>query len=452
MNKRFPENFDWGVATTAIQIEGGIDQERTGRGRSMWPAFADRPGSIRHDDHPRHSARSYDFWPRDLEAIKRLNLKSYNFSTSWTRLLPEGTGRVNQKGLDYYNRIIDDLREAGISPNLSLYDWDIPLAYAERGGWENRDLIGRFSDYVDVLIRSFGDRVDTWMTFNEISTQALNGYKDGTHAPGRSSMQGFVTAYHHLMVAHGDAVARLREADEDCTISVVDNLLQYYRATVTDADRLAARRQWTDGAYYLLDALFKGELNQDFYQHYTEREGVGFDHIHDGDMDRIHQEFDEFGVNYFTSFNVADDPDNPGRNAIVSPSPGPQSPFGWTIDPHGMLTALRELKENYTGDMPLFIGECGIGQIDYPRPDGSVRDPERVDYLRQHLSKVLDAIDEGIPIKGFYVWSLMDNFEWQEGYLKRLGLFYTQYHRPEEYLIKDSGQWFAEVCKTNELS
>ena len=449
MIRRFPDDFSWGVATTAIQIEGAL--EGSGRGASMWPAFASEPGRIRHGDHPGGSARSYDFLERDLDALAALNVTAYNFSASWPRLLPDGAGRVNEAGADYYDRLIDGLLERGIVPDLSLYDWDLPLAYARDGGWEKRDLTNRFGDYVDLLIRRYGDRVRRWMTFNEISTQATNGYKSGDHAPGRASTQGFLKAYHHLMLAHGQAVARLRETHDDFEISAVDNLLQYYCASVTDADRAATRRQWTLNSWVFLDALFKGELNEDFRRHYVEVEGADFDHVRPGDLEAIHQRLDLFGVNYFTSFEVAADPDDPGRAERILPAPGPRSPFGWTIDPAGMLDALRELKVRYTGDLPLFIGECGIGQIDSPRPDGRVRDPERIEYLRLHLDKVLDAIDEGIPVEGFYVWSLMDNYEWDDGYDKRFGLHYTHYDRPETYTIKDSGRWYSELCRTGEL-
>ena len=449
MKRSFPDGFSWGVATTAEQIEGGI--EGTGRGRSMWPAFAAEPGRIRHGDSPEGSARSVEFPERDLDALARLNLTSYNFSASWPRLLPDGAGRVDERGADYYDRLIDGLLERGIEPDLSLYDWDLPIGYAETGGWERRELAERFGDYVDLLIRRYGDRVKRWMTFNEISTQATNGYRSGNHAPGRSSVQGCLRAYHHLMLGHGQSVHRIREAVDGATISVVDNLLQYYPATVTDADREATDRQWRINSWYLLDALFHGRIDDAFRHHHEKVLGADFDHVEDGDLETIGAPFDEFGVNYFTSFSVADDPEDPGRAEKISPAPGPQSPFGWTLDPHGMLLALRELRDRYTGDMPIFVGECGIGQIDTPGPDGRVKDPERIDYLEAHLGKVLDAIDEGIPVTGFYVWSLMDNYEWDDGYEKRFGLYYTRYENPATYLIKDSGEWYARVCTGNAL-
>ena len=253
------------------------------------------------------------------------------------------------------------------------------------------------------------------------------------------------------MLAHGQSVRRLREVG-DVTISVVDNLLQYYPASVTDRDRAAARRQWNLNSWVLLDALFKAELGDEFREHFESRENADFSHVRDGDLDVVASPVDEFGVNYFTSFKVAADPDDPERRERIMAADGPQSPFGWTIDPRGLLDSLRVLADRWTGELPLFIGECGIGQIDSPRPDGRVRDPGRVEYLYLHLDKVLDAIDEGIPVTGFYVWSLMDNYEWDDGYAKRFGLHYTHYDRPEKYTIKDSGRWYAELCRTGELS
>ena len=448
MKLHFDKDFNWGVATTAIQIEGGVDQD--GRAPSMWPEFARRPGKVKHGDVPDHSARSYEFLTRDLDACARLNLKSYNFSASWPRLLPPG-GKANQKSLDYYNRLIDGLLERGIKPDLSLYDWDLPLEYARAGGWGQRDLVERFGEYTDLLIRSFGDRVTQWMTFNEVSTQATNGYKSGNHAPGYKDRQHCLRAYHHLLLAHGKSVQQLRAASNEIEISFVDNLLRYTPATVSDADRRATDRQLDMNTYYLLDCLFKGEMRESFVRHNVDVQGCNFNHVQSSDLDIISTPFDKFGVNYFTSFVVADSKEKPGKDEKVKAAPGPKSDLGWTIDPHGLLLSLRSLRDHYTGDLPLFIGECGIDNADYVNPAGEVNDSERVDYLRQHLHKVHRAIDEGIPIKGFYVWSLMDNFEWQAGYKKRFGLFYTPYQSPGQFVIKKSGKWFAELAKTGEL-
>ena len=447
MKKQFPPDFNWGVTTTAVQIEGGQSAE-AGRGAGMWSAFAAEAGNTHNGDGPTNAGRSYEYPDRDVAAVARLGVKTYNFTASWPRLLPEGSGRINQRGVDYYHRLIDGLLERDVRPELSLFDWDLPLAYAERGGWERRDLTERFGEFVDLLIRAYGDRVTHWMTFNEISTQAINGYLKGVHAPGRRSLQGYLRAFHHLLLAHGQSVERLRAAG-DYSISLVDNLLAYYPATVKDADRLATEHQREDHAHYLLDAVFEGVLRGSFRERY-EKQGLNFDHVRDTDLATIARPIDRFGVNYFTSFNVSHDPDDP-RGIAVSPAPGPQSPFGWTIDPHGLLEALRMLHRDYTADLPLFIGECGVGQVDYPDPNGEVLDHGRIDYLRRHLEKVRTAMDEGIPVRGFYVWSLMDNFEWQEGYRKRFGLFYTHYDRPAEYTIKASGKWFAELCKTGVL-
>ena len=450
MQKQFPKDFNWGVATTAIQIEGGV--EKGGRGPSMWPKFARRPGKIWHGDTPHGSAGSYDHLERDLRAIRELGLTSYNFSPSWTRILPSGAGQINQEGVDYYDRLIDGLLEINVKPDLSLFDWDLPLAYAEAGGWAQRDLKDRFGDYVDILLNKYGDRVTQWMTFNEISTQATNGYKSGNHAPGYQDFQQSLQAYHHLMVAHGESVGRIRAAVPHAEISLVDNYLYYYPATVSADDRNACDRQWDINTYYLLDAVFKGTMNQRFHHHVTKTMGLNFDHVREGDFAIISTPFDKFGVNYFTSFNVADSTDNPGKDEVISPAPGPQSPFGWTLDPVGLRRALNELRDRYTGDLPLFIGECGIGQIDYPSPDGRVHDPERIDYLYEHLTQIHHAITEdSIPVEGFYVWSLMDNYEWDDGYKKRMGLYYTQYNNPAEYLRKDSGEWYGELCRTGVL-
>ena len=445
----FPKNFNWGVATTAIQIEGGLDDG--GRGPSMWPDFARTPGNIYHGDTPAGSAASYHNLQRDLDALERLGVKSYNFSATWARIFPEGAGKVNQAGVDYYSRLIDGLLEKGIQPDFSLYDWDLPLVYSANNGWGRREVVDHFLDYTQVLLDNYGDRVTKWMTFNEISTQAKNGYKQGNHAPGYQDKQLFLQAYHHLLLAHGHAVERIRATVPNAEVTLVENLLKYYPKTMTAADRNAAARQHIENDLYLLDAVFKGKLNQNFTDFYEQQWNCNFNHVKDGDLAQINQPLDQFGVNYFTSFCAADDPEQPGKSEVISAAPGPQSPFGWTIDPVGLLDALRDLKRDYTGDLPLFIGECGIGGFDYPSPDGAVHDPKRIDFLYKHLEQLNAAMEEGIKITGFYIWSLMDNYEWDNGYNKRMGLFYTQYNRPEEYLIKDSGKWFAELTRTGEL-
>ena len=451
MHTQFPTDFNWGVATTAVQIEGGLDAG--GRGPSMWPDFARQHSSkIWHGDTPAGSAASYHHLERDLNALAELGVTSYNFTPSWTRILPSGAGQVNESGVDYYNRLIDGLLERGIQPDLSLYDWDIPRSYNEAGGWTQRELKDRFGDYVDVLIKRFSDRVEHWMTFNEISTQATNGYHSGSHAPGRTSLQQALQAYHHLMLAHGESIQRIRQAVPDASITLVDNFMQYYPATVSNADRSAQDRKIALETYFLMDAVFHGKLNATVHEWATERKGCNFDHIRPGDFEQIKQPIDQYGMNYFTAFNIADDPQAPGEEVVVSPAPGPQSPFGWTIDPVGMRMALNTVRDRYTGQTPIFIGECGIGQVDYIGPDGRVRDPERIDYLYLHLEQLLYAMEEDkIPVKGFYVWSLMDNYEWEDGYKKRMGLYYTQYDRPAEYVAKDSARWFAELCRTGVL-
>ena len=451
MTDQFPDDFNWGVATTAIQIEGGLDAD--GRGPSMWPDFARQPGKITHGDTPVGSAASYAHLDRDLDAVARLNLRSYNFSASWPRIQPDGSGRPNQQALDYYARLIDGLLERNVTPDLSLYDWDLPRRFVSAGkkGWDERDLADRFVDYADILLRHYGDRVTNWMTFNEVTTQATNGYLSGNHAPGYRDAQLAVRAYHHLMLAHGKAARRIREVVPQAEVSLVDNLLQYYPATITAADRDATDRSWTINAWYLLHALFKGEYYEPFLTYFRDHHDCNFDHLRPGDLDVIGTPLDKFGVNYFTSFVVSDAPDAPGADQKISAAPGPRSDYGWTIDPRGMTEALRKLKRDFTGDLPLFIGECGIGNYDYPDPTGRVNDRARIDYLHQHLEQVLVARGEGIPVKGFYVWSLMDNYEWDNGYKKRMGLFYTQYHQPAKYLIKDSGKWYAELCKTGRL-
>ena len=452
MSKQFPPNFNWGVATTAIQIEGGVAGEGVDKGRSMWPEFATRPGKITHGDLPDHGGRSYEFLTRDLRALEELGVRSYNFSPAWTRILPQGHGTPSQQGLDYYDRLIDGLLERGIRPDLSLYDWDLPKTYAERKGWGQRDLKERFGDYVDLLLKHYGDRVEQWMTFNEISTQATNGYKSGNHAPGYEDHQLSMEAYHHMLIAHGESVRRIRAAVPNAEVSLVDNYLWYYPATVSNEDRNAAKRQFTLNTYYLLEAVFNGRIHTDAHKFLTENHGIDFGFVREGDFDTISVPIDKFGVNYFTSFAVSDDPAQPGKNEKIAPAPGPQSPFGWTIDPVGLRMALNELRDNYTKDLPLFIGECGIGAIDYPSSDGRVHDPERIDYLYKHLEQVDYAIrEDGIPVEGFYVWSLMDNYEWDNGYRKRMGLYYTKYEDPAEYLKKDSAEWFAQLCRTGQL-
>jgi len=448
----FPSGFLWGAATSAYQIEGGVDVD--GRGESIWDRFA-AAGRARGDtgdsaaDHRRRMAD-------DVALMARLGLPAYRFSVAWPRVQPDGTA-VSASGLDFYRALVDELLAHGIEPVATLYHWDLPQALEDAGGWPARDIAARFGDYAAVLGRALGDRVRRWTTINEPWCAAMLGYAAGIHAPGRTDPGAAVAAAHHLLLGHGLAVDALRAhvRAERPEIGITLNPYPVVPAGDSDGDRDAARR--VDGIANRLwyDPVLRGRYPDDVLADLAPVSDLR--HIRDGDLAQIARPLDALGLNYYRRHHVRHE-----TGASASPSPWPGSPDvalieavgaptsnGWAVEPAGLHESLARLDADYDHP-PLYIHESGGAFPDQLQPDGRVHDGDRVAYLDAHLRACHDAIAAGIDLRGFFVWSLLDNFEWAEGYSQRFGIVHVDF-ATQQRTPKDSALWYRDVVHANGL-
>ncbi|GIJ47783.1 beta-glucosidase [Virgisporangium aliadipatigenens] len=410
-----PRAFRWGAATSAFQVEGATAEDS--RGTSIWDTFTRSPGKIRGGDNADVSADHYHRWAGDLDLARDLGLTSYRFSVAWPRIQPDGRGPANQKGLDFYKRLVGGLRERGISPVVTLYHWDLPQALQDQGGWENRDSAQWFGDYAEIVFRALGDATPTWLTINEPKTIVQLGYADGVHPPAKRDRAAAQAVMHHLNLAHGTAVRRLRAALPGQRIGPALNLSPVVHdgnadpAQVTAADIFENRR--------FLDPLFKGAYPS----------GVEAP-VRDGDLALISAPNDVLAVQYY----------NP---ATLGGKKFPTSQATWEqIYPQGMYDLLVRLKRDY-GDIPLMITENGAPFPDTLEGD-RVHDPQRTAYIRDHIAAMKKAIAEGVNVEAYHVWSLLDNFEWTEGYGQRWGIVYVDYPT-QRRILKDSALWYRDM-------
>ncbi len=446
----FPEGFLFGAATASYQIEGATKED--GRGQSIWDTFSATPGKVANGDTGEVACDHYHRVPEDVALMQRLGLEAYRFSVAWPRIQPDGTGPANPLGLAFYDRLVDELLGAGIRPVVTLYHWDLPQALEDRGGWRSRDVAGWFADYTAHVVGALGDRVVNWTTLNEPWCSSMLSHSIGAHAPGhRDPMEGLLTA-HHLMLAHGTAVPVIREHCRDAQVSITLNPTQVHGpADPTEADLDAVRR--ADNA---LNGVFFGPLFHGAYPdgmlddvaHLTDGSFV-----HDGDLATIGAPLDNLGVNnYFpTRVRATADGEEPVGNTHLLPGCERVS----EIDPHPPVTAMgweqspeshRMIIERSAREcgLPVYITENGSAWDDTVSPDGAVHDPERVAYLRDHLGAVADAIEGGTDVRGYFAWSLLDNFEWAYGYDKRFGIVHVDYDT-QVRTVKDSGLEYARV-------
>ncbi|MEV5751403.1 GH1 family beta-glucosidase [Actinoallomurus sp. NPDC052308] len=452
---RFPTGFVWGAATAAYQIEGAVDED--GRGPSIWDTFAHTPGKVLGGDTGDVATDHYHRFREDVALMASLGLTAYRFSISWSRVRPDGTGPVNAKGLDFYRRLVDTLLEAGVQPWPTLYHWDLPQALEDAGGWPNRDTAYRFAEYAQLLCDALGDRVVNWTTINEPWCAAFLGYASGDHAPGRREPGASVGAAHHLLLGHGLAAQSLRGEGRNVGASV--NLYAVSPASEAPEDVDAARR--IDGLQnrLFLDALLRGEYPEDVIADL----GDHAPDVHDGDMELIGGSVDQLGINYYNRFFVTGK--EGAARAITSPfaeaSPWPGSEhvgfvqvgrpvtaMGWEIDESGLAEVLTRVAEEYPS-VPLYVTENGAAFDDVvaegENGDGPlVDDPDRVAYIEAHLRACHTAISAGVPLRGYFAWSLMDNFEWGWGYAKRFGLVYVDF-LTQARIPKTSAQWYSSV-------
>jgi len=438
----FPADFLWGAATAAYQIEGAADED--GRGRSIWDTYSHTPGRVRDGDTGDVAADHYHRWRDDVALMAELGLRSYRFSISWPRIQPGGSGPVNQKGLDFYRGLVDELNERGIEPWITLYHWDLPQELEDAGGWPVRETAERFADYADVVAEALGDRVRYWTTLNEPWCSSFLGYASGAHAPGRHEHDAAVAAVHHLLLGHGLGVQALRARGAE-QIGITLNLAPMTPVDAHPAVADAVRRAdgWQNRIF--LDPLLRGAYPEDVRADLAGVTDFGFER--DGDAATIAAPLDLLGVNYYQTQVVSTSP-MPGTNlAALGPTETPLTAMGWGVDPEGLGDLLRRLTSDY-GDLPLYVTENGSAYEDEVTPDGSIHDVERTSFLARHLASAQQAIADGVPLKGYFVWSLMDNFEWAHGYSKRFGVVHVDY-ATQQRRIKDSGRWYADFLRAH---
>jgi beta-glucosidase len=433
---RFPDGFRWGAATSAYQIEGAAKED--GRGASVWDTFSHTPGRTRNGDTGDVAADHYHRWAGDLDLMRELGLRTYRFSISWPRVQADGTGKANQRGLDFYRRLVDGLLERGIEPMATLFHWDLPQALQDVGGWENRDVAYRFGDYAAAVFDALGATVPAWLTINEPKTVVQNGYITGHHAPGfRDPSAGYLVA-HHLQLAHGLAVQALRAAAE-ARIGPALNLHPCY--PVDDSPEAAAATRLYDGYEnrLYLDPVLRGAYPRDVL------DDLGPDSrmvrgIRDGDLAVISSPVDLVAVQYYTPYYVAAD----GATEVRWPT---SEAFWQQIFPEGMFDILTRVTRDY-GPIPLTVTENGLPCPDRLGADGTVDDAGRVEFLRDHFAAAHRAIEAGVPLESYHVWSLLDNFEWAEGYEERWGLVYVNYPT-QARILKRSAHWYRGVIRDN---
>jgi beta-glucosidase len=436
---RFPDGFTWGVATAAYQIEGATEED--GRGVSVWDTFCRQPGAIR-DGHTGDVADDhYHRWPEDVALMADLGIGAYRFSIAWPRIQPSGSGPINAAGLDFYDRLTDGLLARGITPMPTLYHWDLPQPLEDAGGWMARDTAYRFAEYAAIAAERLADRVPTWITLNEPFVVTAFGYALGIHAPGKALMLDALPTAHHQLLGHGLATAALRAAGAR-QVAITNNYSPAWPATDSPADLTAAT------AYDALhNRLFTDPVLLGRYPDLTAF-GIGADGmecVRDGDLALIGAPIDALGVNYYTPTRLSALPDSP-LPFQMEPIPGyPVTAFGWPVIPAGLTELLTMLATRYAGQLPpVYITENGCSVADEPDADGVIDDQPRIAYLDGHIRAVADAIKAGVDVRGYLVWSLMDNFEWAEGYHQRFGLVHVDFDT-QRRTPKASFAWYRDM-------
>jgi beta-glucosidase len=443
---QFPDGFLWGAATSAYQIEGAWNED--GKGASIWDRFAHRPHRTWNGDTGDVACDHYHHMPEDVLMMQELGLQSYRFSISWPRVMPRGQGAVNEKGLDFYDRLVDNLLGAGIVPNATLNHWDLPQALQDKGGWPNRDSVDWFADYGRVMFDRLGDRVRMWTTHNEPYVIAFLGYAEANMAPGIADYSQAFQVSHHLLLAHGKAVQVFREGGYQGEIGIVLDVQRYEPASDGEADRAACRRTRERAAWLYGDPIFLGTYPETLMAWVGPHAPI----VQEGDMALIGQPIDFLGVNHYFTAVVSESCKGGLLKAAAEHVSAPgwgRTEMGWGIHPPGLTAVLLDIKARY-GNPRVYVTENGCALVDSPAADGFVADWGRINYLRDHLRAVHDAIQTGANVSGYYVWSLMDNFEWHHGYRPRFGVVRVDYETGER-TPKQSARWYGEVIARNGL-
>ncbi len=444
---QFPEGFLWGAATAAYQIEGAAAED--GRGPSIWDTFSHTPGAVHGGDTGDVACDHYHRWPLDLQLMREMGLGAYRFSVAWPRVLPQGTGQVNQAGLDFYDRLVDALLESGITPFVTLYHWDLPQALQDRGGWASRDTAQAFAAYAEAVVRRLGDRVRHWITHNEPWVVAFPSHYEGRHAPGLRDLGVALAVAHNLLLSHGLAVPVLRAGSPGAEVGITLNFSPARPASPSPEDAEAARRFDDALNHWFLDPVFGRGYPEGLVRIYGER----MPPIAPGDMETIAAPLDFLGVNYYFPAIVRAVP------AAVEPAGAAQlapdelvaaghtlTAMGWPVVPEALRDLLVHIHAR-CAPRAIYITENGAAFRDEP-VDGAVDDPRRIAYLREHIAAAREAIDVGMPLRGYFVWSLLDNFEWAHGYSRRFGLVYVDY-TTQRRIPKASADWYRRVIAAN---
>ncbi|MET9769310.1 GH1 family beta-glucosidase [Streptomyces sp. NPDC006415] len=434
-----PADFTWGVATAAYQIEGAVAED--GRSPSIWDTFSHTPGKVDGGDTGDIACDHYHRVPEDIGLIKQLGADAYRFSVAWPRVVPGGDGPVNKAGLDFYDRLVDGLLEAGVTPFATLYHWDLPQVLQDRGGWTVRETSEHFAAYASQVVERLGDRVKDWATLNEPLCSAWIGHLEGRMAPGLTDLTAAVRASYHLHLGHGLAVQAIRAASSDARVGIVNNLSPIEPASASEADLAAARRADGHINRWWLDPILGRGYPQDMVEEY----GVELP-VHPGDLETIAAPLDWLGLNYYFRQIVTADPDGTAPHARQVSVPGARlTHMDWEVHAEGLEQLLLRLTEEY-GVQRIYVTENGSAYEDVVAADGSVHDPERVRYLEEHLAACARAVGKGAPLAGYFAWSLLDNFEWAYGYDKRFGLVHVDY-ATQRRTVKSSGLRYAELVR-----
>jgi beta-glucosidase len=444
LSMRFPPGFHFGAATAAYQIEGAVDED--GRGPSIWDTFTRVPGAVTHGDTGAIACDHYHRADADLDLLAEIGLTAYRFSIAWPRVVPDGTGSVNQKGLDFYRRLVDGLHARGVTPVATLYHWDLPQPLQDAGGWVSRDTVGYFCDYARVVLDALGDAVPLWGTVNEPFCSAMVGHLEGRHAPGITDLASALAAAHHLLLAHGEAVRIVRQSAPGARVGISHLFSDISPASQSVADLAAAWRLDGYENRWFLEPVVLGTYPEDMLGWYERQ--VPIDFIRDGDLRVIAAPTDFLGVNYYETKTVADDPGEPYHQARVMPRTGRLTANGLDVRPGGLGRILRRVG-GYTA-MPLYITENGAAFHDYVDPEGGVDDLERISYLSDHLEETLRAMQAGVDVRGYFVWSLLDNLEWADGYSRRFGLVFVDFGT-QARIPKASARWYGQLIAASEL-
>jgi beta-glucosidase len=448
---QFPKNFFWGTATAAYQIEGAWKED--GKGESIWDRFAHTPGKIKNGDMGDVACDSYHRWREDIALMRAMNLNSYRFSVSWPRVQPSGSGPANSKGIDHYSRLVDALLEARIRPFVTLYHWDLPQALEDAGGWPNRDTASRFADYAELVARAVGDRVSDWIMFNEPDAFCDLGYLEGTHAPGHNSLFDFLRASHTVNLAQGAGFRALKALRPSARVGSALSMSACEPATTSEEDKLATERAHAITNLWFLEPALKGQYPGALA--FLPETAMG---IKSGDLEKMRAPLDFVGINLYyrtlaSASSAIERLSHPQQwlfpVKMVSGEQGPKTDIGWEIWPQALYDVVTRISRDYNRPQ-IEITESGCAYNDTPDASGAIHDARRIEYHRKYLQALSKAIVDGADVRGYHAWTLLDNFEWAEGFSQRFGLAYVDF-KTQQRAIKDSGRWYAKVAAENRV-